>query len=81
DESELSFPFYSSTKFIGLEGEGTYMTVPQNIRDEYMTRLETHMAAVKDGCSVHKIDYTVLNTKQPLDFALQAYLAARVGKM
>lgn len=81
DETEQTFPFYSSTRFIGLEGEGSYMTIPQNVRNDYMARLEAHIAAVKSGCSVHKIDYAILNTKNPLDFALQEYLAARSGKM
>lgn len=81
DKSELTFPFYSSTRFIGLEGEGNYLTIPQSIRKDYMQRLEKHIAELKSGCGVHKIDYAVLNTSDPLDFALQAYLAARTGKM
>ena len=81
DKTELTFPFYSKTRFIGLEGEGSYMTIPQSIREDYMRRLQDHIETLKTGCGVHKIDYAVLDTSKPLDFALQAYLAARSGKM
>ena len=81
DKTELTFPFYRKTRFIGLEGEGSYMTIPQSIREDYMRRLQDHIETLKTGCGVHKIDYAVLDTSKPLDFALQAYLAARSGKM
>lgn len=81
DEAELSFPFYSSTKFIGLEGEGSFMAVPQNVKDEYLQRLNAHIETLRKNCGIQHIDYTILNTRRPLDFALQAYLATRSGKM
>lgn len=81
DEAEETFPFHSTTRFVGLEGEGSLLTVPQTVRDTYLERLQQHVETLRTGCGVNQVDYTVLNTKTPLDFALQAYLAARVGKM
>lgn len=81
DDAELTFPFYHATRFVGLEGEGSFLAIPQNVKKEYMSRLNAHIESLRTGCGVHKIDYAMLNTRQPLDFALQAYLAARAGKM
>lgn len=80
DEAEISFPFHNTTRFIGLEGEGSVLAVPQGIRASYLERLQSYIATLRTGCGVHHIDYCMLNTRKPLDFALQAYLAARVGK-
>lgn len=81
DQAELTFPFHSSTRFIGLEGEGSYLAIPQDVRASYMKRLQAHVEKLRFGCGVHHVDYTVLDTSKPLDFALQSYLATRAGKM
>ena len=80
DPTELSFPFHATTRFVGLEGEGQLLTVPQTVRDEYLSRLQKHLAELRTGCGINHIDYVLLNTRQPLDFALQEFLAARMGK-
>lgn len=81
DKAELEFPFHATTRFIGLEGEGQVLTIPQNVRKEYLARLQAHIQEIRTACGVHQVDYTLLNTSQPLDFALQEYLAARIGKV
>ncbi|MDQ7065643.1 MAG: DUF58 domain-containing protein [candidate division KSB1 bacterium] len=81
DHAELTFPFHSTTRFVGLEGEGQVLTVPQSVKDQYLEKLQQHTERLRKGCGLHHIDYTVLDTKRPLDFALQEYLAARAGKL
>jgi len=81
DEFELNFNFTQMTRFIGLEGEAPIMTLPQAVRERYLKNLQIHLAALRQACGVNRVDYTLLTTNQPLDFALQAYLAARSGKM
>jgi len=81
DDAELTFPFYNSTRFVGLEGEGTFAAVPKDVKQGYLERLNKHMAEIRAGCGLQRVDYKLLNTSTPLDFALQAYLAARAGKM
>jgi len=80
DPTELSFPFHATTRFVGMEGEGQLLTVPQSVREDYLERLQQHLNALRTGCGINHIDYVLLNTRQPLDFALQEFLAARVGK-
>ncbi len=81
DPAELTFPFHSTTRFVGLEDEGSLMAVPENVRAAYLERLKAHISRLRSGCGVNHIDYTVLDTSKPLDFALQAWLATRAGKM
>jgi uncharacterized protein (DUF58 family) len=81
DEFELNFNFTQLTRFVGLEGETPIMALPQAVRERYLSNLQTHFDALKQACGANRVDYTLLTTNQPLDFALQAYLAARSGKM
>ncbi len=81
DPAELTFPFHATTRFVGMENEGDMLAVPENVRDAYLESLEGHISRLRTGCGVNHIDYTILDTSKPLDFALQAWLAARAGKM
>lgn len=80
DEAEVTFPFHSTTRFVGLEGEGQFLAIPQNVREHYLKKLQNHIDMLRTNCGLHHIDYALLKTNQPLDFALQEYLAARAGK-
>jgi len=80
DDSELNFPFQNATKFIDMESPTEYMAIPSMVREKYMERLEAHIDAFKKGCGQLHADYHVLNTSQPLDFALFSYLTHRAGK-
>jgi uncharacterized protein (DUF58 family) len=81
DEFELNFNFSRMTRFIGLEGEAPIMALPPAMRERYLKNLQNHLDALRYICGANRVDYTMLTTNQPLDFALQAYLAARSGKM
>jgi uncharacterized protein (DUF58 family) len=81
DEFELNFNFTQMTRFVGLEGEAPIMALPQAVREQYLKNLQKHLDSLRQACGVNRVDYTLLTTNQPLDFALQAYLAARSGKM
>jgi len=80
DDSELTFPFRNATKFLDMEGEGEYMAIPTMVRDTYMKRLNEHIESFKRGCGRMQVDYHILNTSKPLDFALFSYLTNRSGK-
>ncbi len=78
---ELDFDFTRLTRFEGLESEGLMLGLPHDMREHYLKNLHAHLEALRSSCGVNRIDYTLLKTSQPLDFALHAYLAARSGKM
>jgi len=81
DDHELSFDFTRLTRFAGREGEGMVIGMPQAMKDEYLRNLKAHNDKLHQICGLNRIDYTLLRTSQPLDYALHAYLAARSGKM
>ncbi|MCA9733200.1 MAG: DUF58 domain-containing protein [Deferribacteres bacterium] len=81
DAAEITFPYHNTIKFVGLEGEGEYTAIPHSVRDEYLARLKNHIAFLEKGCGSNRTSFSLLDTSKPLDFALQAYLAARAGKM
>lgn len=80
DETELTFPFKNATKFLDLEGNTQIMAIPSLIRETYLNNLQNHIDQFKQGCGRERIDYHVLSTSKPLDFALFNYLARRSGK-
>jgi uncharacterized protein (DUF58 family) len=77
DPTELTFPFENATRFIDYEGPDELLAIPSQIRDTYMRNLNAHLEAFKKGCGRLSIDYQILDTSKPLDFALFSYLAAR----
>ncbi|HEX9652095.1 MAG TPA: DUF58 domain-containing protein [bacterium] len=80
DDTELNFPFKNATRFIDLEGPAQFLTIPTLVRETYLKNLNLHLEFLKKECSLLKIDYQVLNTSKPLDFALFTYLSNRSGK-
>lgn len=80
DDTELNFPFKNATRFQDMEGSGQITAIPTLIRDTYMKNLNAHVEQLKKGCGIERIDYHILNSSEPLDFALFSYLAYRTGK-
>ncbi|MFQ5637773.1 MAG: DUF58 domain-containing protein [bacterium] len=80
DETEISFPFKNATKFIDMEGSAQFVAIPSLVRETYLQNLNAHLDTFKKECSRLKIDYHILNTAKPIDFALFSYLAYRSGK-
>jgi uncharacterized protein (DUF58 family) len=80
DDTELNFPFTNATKFIDMEGTAQFLTIPTLVRETYLKNLHRHIDLLKKECSMLKIDYQILNTSKPLDFALFTYLSNRSGK-
>jgi uncharacterized protein (DUF58 family) len=81
DRDELTFPFDRATKFRDLESDAEVLAVPAVVREEYLK-------AVQDLCAVYErelrlagIDYVRLDTAEPLDLALAAYLSSREKRL
>ena len=74
---ELTFPFSASARFRDLESAEAVTADPRGIRDEYLRELARIQERYEQELRGIGIDYVPLDTSQPLDFALMAYLAAR----
>ena len=77
DNAELTFPFTRMAEFKDLENHETVAVVPQSIKEHYLEQLEKFCTFYRKECRSSAMDYCLLNTSEPLDIALSAYLAKR----
>ncbi|MGB2715999.1 MAG: DUF58 domain-containing protein [Vicinamibacterales bacterium] len=77
DPNELTFPFRGAAKFRDLESEEEVIADPSAIRKAYLRELAGLTLRFDRELRGAGIDFVQLDTSQPLDFALLAYLAAR----
>src|SRR6266496_3519732 len=80
DPYELEFPFTGLVEFEGLEQIPKLLTRPAEIRRSYLREVEAFRRRIRDGCEKNQCHYTLVNTAQPLQEMLSAYLAFRLRK-
>jgi uncharacterized protein (DUF58 family) len=80
DPHELTFPFRSTSRFRDLESDNEVTADPAAVRTEYLRELAALTLTYDRELRGAGIDYVQLDTSQPLDFALLAYLAARAKR-
>jgi uncharacterized protein (DUF58 family) len=81
DPSELDFGFGDAQPFEDLETGEQMPVVPEGFREEYQQLVKAHIDALTRSFSGVRVDYTLLNTSQPLDHALFRYLNSRQKTM
>ena len=81
DAAELDFPFHRPTLFKGLEQLPELMADPRSLRRAYLQEFGRYCAELKAACRNQQMNYSLMRTDQPLDTALQAFLAARMAKV
>jgi len=77
DDAELNFPFNEASEFIDMENNESYITSPAAIRKAYLKNVNEFLAYCKKQCQTNGIDYCLMNTREPLDQALSAYITKR----
>jgi uncharacterized protein (DUF58 family) len=77
DPAELEFGYEDASSFEDLESGEQIPVVPESLVTEYRAMIQAHIASLTTKFSEHRIDYTVLNTAEPLDRALFSYLSSR----
>jgi uncharacterized protein (DUF58 family) len=77
DQAELTFPFDGSVIFRDLETGDTLNTDANSLRSEYLRQVDEFLKAYKDGCGASSVDYVLMDTSTPFDYALSAYLSRR----
>jgi uncharacterized protein (DUF58 family) len=81
DPQEIEFPFEETTLFKGLEQAGELLTEPRALRDGYLEQLALFTADLQKLCRGMHIDYTRMNSGDPLDVALSGFLATRAASI
>lgn len=77
DPHELEFPFDQAARFRDLETADEVLAVPAAIRDDYKARMQALIGRYRRELFLAGIDYTLLDTAQPLEFGLMSYLTTR----
>jgi uncharacterized protein (DUF58 family) len=77
DPLELEFPFEEATSFEEMESGERLPVVPQAVRERYRAAVHEHTATLARRLLENRIDYALLNTATPLDYALFTFLSAR----
>jgi uncharacterized protein (DUF58 family) len=77
DPAELHFDFDKSAQFVDLETREEMHVIPDFLRQEYLKLIRSQSTAFETECQKDRMDYALIDTSQPLDQALFAYLARR----
>ena len=77
DPAELEFTYESAASFRDMESGTMIPIVPDQLADEYRALIGEHTQELERLFTGSRIDYTVLDTSKPLDYALFRYLSSR----
>jgi uncharacterized protein (DUF58 family) len=77
DPREIDFAYDEASTFEDLETAEQMPVVPQSFRDQYRSMIQDHINTLTTRFSEQRIDYTLVNTAEPLDRALFSYLSSR----
>jgi uncharacterized protein (DUF58 family) len=77
DPAELTFPFTRASRFRDPEAGDELMAVPSVVRQPYLDELNGTIDRYKRELGAAGIGYRLLNTSEPLEFALMSYLSTR----
>jgi len=77
DPAEIEFNYDQASAFEDLESGEQIPIVPQALAETYRQLIREHSDALRSKFSELRIDYALLNTATPLDFALFNYLSMR----
>jgi len=77
DRDELTFPFERASKFRDMEGGDELMAIPSVVRASYLAELERVLEQYRRELGSMGVDYKLVNTSEPLEFALMSYLSNR----
>jgi uncharacterized protein (DUF58 family) len=77
DPQEISFDYKDASAFEDLESREQIPVVPDSFRAQYRQLVQEHITALRTRFSDHRIDYSLINTAEPLDRAMFSYLSSR----
>ncbi len=77
DPDERQFPFERAARFRDMETAEEVMAVPAVVGAQYRDRMNALIETYRSELGQNGIDYCLLDTSQPLEMALFAYLQTR----
>lgn len=80
DPQEIAFDFSDMVEFEDMESGEKLLVASEAAREAYLENVERFTSTLKRSCGQMGVDYQLLTTDRPLDFALFEYLAARAKR-
>jgi uncharacterized protein (DUF58 family) len=81
DQNELDFNFDDAVLLLeDAETQEQMPVLPDVVAAGYRRRMQKHVEDMQSCATTNHVDYEMMTTKQPLDFALFKYLSRRAGK-
>jgi uncharacterized protein (DUF58 family) len=81
DQNELDFDFTDPVLLLeDAETQEQIPVLPDVVMSGYRERMRNHVESMRRCAAANHVDYEMLTTKQPLDFALFSFLSRRAGK-
>ena len=77
DAAEIDFSFTEAASFQDLETGEQIPVVPTALAAQYRSLVQEHVSALSSRFASNRVDYSLVNTATPLDYALFKYLSAR----
>lgn len=77
DPAELHFDFPDAAQFVDMETRAEMHVIPDYIRPEYRKLLRKQIDEYGKECSKDRMDFSLIDSSQPLDSALFSYLVRR----
>jgi uncharacterized protein (DUF58 family) len=81
DHQELNLNYEGLIQFEDMESRAKIRTFPQSLREAYRESVSGFVDEINRTAGVSGIDYCLLDTSEPLDRALMAFLAKRKRMM
>ena len=81
DQNEMDFNFDDAVLLLeDAETQEQMPVLPDVVANGYRTRMLRHVEEMRRCTAANQVDYEMITTKQPLDFALFKFLSKRAGK-
>jgi uncharacterized protein (DUF58 family) len=77
DPAEIDFGFDQASSFEDLESGEQIPVVPSTLAQQYRALVKQHIDTLRSRLTENRVDYALMNTSTPLDYALFSFLAAR----
>jgi uncharacterized protein (DUF58 family) len=77
DPAELNFDFPDAAQFVDMETGAEMHVIPDYIRKEYRRLIRNQAVEYEKECRKDRMDFSFIDTSQPLDSALFSYLVRR----
>ena len=77
DPKEIDFPFNEASSFEDMESGDQMPIVPAKLAADYRALVQAHIDTLTSKAGAQPVDYMLLNTGMPLDYALFRFLSMR----